>query len=157
MTHLARDWPALIEKNTGILDAERIALFRQAATSQITGATAAVIRASSWRIKDNHTIDEIQKALLLEIAARAKPDEAVYLLQLVEWSGEANLQWAFKILKALPIREVAPQMLEQVLQALVPYGERKIDLPRDVLGHVLMQLVPVPDLDLFHHSREWES
>ncbi|MCI0625347.1 MAG: hypothetical protein L0387_27500 [Acidobacteria bacterium] len=154
--HLAREWPVLIEKNTEIGDERRIELFRKATGSHIAGASAAVVRLMSSQALGNKAISDTEKALLLEIAAQAAPDEAFNLLQLVEWSGEANLPWAFQILQALPIRDVASEMLERVLQALVPYGERKKDPPGDLVEHVLKQLVSVPNLDFFHHSREWD-
>lgn len=156
-THLAREWPVLVEKNSQIGDAQRIELFRKAASSQIASASAAVVRIMSSRALDNKAINDAEKALLLEIAARAAPDEAFYLLQLVEWSGEAALPWAFQILQILPISDVAPRMLEKVLQALVPYRERKTHPPCAIAHHVIKQLVSVRDLDLFHHSREWDA
>jgi hypothetical protein len=57
----------------------------------------------------------------------------------------------------MPIREVAPSMLEHLLQALVPYRERTTAPPLAIVRHVLKQLVTVEDLDFHHHSREWNA
>ena len=48
-------------------------------------------------------------------------------------------------------------MLEQVLQALVPYQERETSIPQSVFCSVVMQLDDVPDLDMYNYSREWEA
>ena len=154
---LAHAWPALIENNTRIRDAQRVELLRKGANSGISGASAAVIRAISGPRREDRALNDAEKSLLLEIAARASADEAFYLLQFVEWSAEANLPWAFQILEALPLGDVAPGMLERVLHALVPYKERKTSPPLSIIHHVLTQLISVRDLDLFHHSREWDA
>ncbi len=156
-TYLAREWPSLIEKNNQIGDAQRTDLFRKAAKSQIAGASAAVVRVLSSRALENKAINPTERALLIEVAGRATAEEASYLLQLVKLSGEANLPWAFEILQTLPVGKVAPHMLKQVLQALVPYRERNTHPPRDIVHHVLKQLVSVPNLDLYQHSREWDA
>jgi hypothetical protein len=156
-THLAREWPALIENSRGIGDAPPIGLFRKAVSSQAPGASAAVVRLLASRARDDKVLDDEEKALLLEIAALSAPEAALGLLQLTQWSTDANLPWAFQILEVLPIREVAPRMLEQVLQALVPYRQRSTSPPLAAVRHVLKQLVYVEDLGFFEHSREWNG
>jgi hypothetical protein len=154
--HLAREWPALIEKNSQVRNGRRFELFRKAVGSRIPGAIAAIVRTMVALIRENQLLSDAEKALLIEIAPRAGVEEGDALLRLVEWSGEANLPWTFQILEALPIRDVAPRMLKQVLEALAPFRQRRISPPRAIVQHVLRQLVSVPDLDLFHHRREWD-
>jgi hypothetical protein len=156
-THLAREWPALIENCLGIGVASPIGLFRKAVSSQAPGAIAAVVRFLASRARDGQVLDDEEKALLLEIAARSAPEAGLGLLQLIQWSTDANLPWAFQILEALPVREVAPRMLEHVLLALVPYRERTTAPPLAIVRHVLKQLVSAEDLDFHHHSREWNA
>ena len=153
---LASAWPALIETNRQIGDPQRMDLFRKAVRSRMTGAGAGVVRHMASQASEGTAFNDDEKALLLDIAAQAGAEEAFRLLQLVELSSDANLPWTFQILKALPIREIAPRMMEQVFQALVPYRERKTIPPPSIVRHVLAQLVPAPDLDVFRHQREWD-
>jgi hypothetical protein len=116
-----------------------------------------VIRALAWKARQDQPLSEAESRLLLEIAARATDKEAHGLLELVEWCSDVNMPLGIQILEALPIRRVAPTMVEQVLTALVPYRERKTPIPEDVVRSVVMHLIDVRDLDEFHHSDQWEA
>ena len=157
-TPLSREWPALLEKNIEIGTAKKTGLLQKAAQSPLADVCSAVIRSLSWQCQQDQALSEAEKTLLIQIASKAKANEAFYLFQFVEQSSDANLPWAFQILEILPVGELAPQpgMLEKVLKALVPYQERKTHVPTATIRHVLMQLVKVQELDVYHHSREWD-
>src|SRR5262249_28941403 len=96
-----------------------------------------------------------------EIAGGAHAEEALNLFLLVEWSNDANLAWAVRILEALPIQDLlskpesAALLLPQLLAALVPYRQRKTSIPRATIQRVLKQFVSVAELDVGARSREW--
>jgi hypothetical protein len=156
-TLLSHAWPALFEKNSAAGTAKQIELFQMASRTSLAGVSSAVIRALGWNARQNQPLNEAKQNLLLEIAAKATDDEVLNLLELIEWCSDANMPLAIQILGILPIRRVAPKMLEQVLQALVPYQERKTPIPQTVVRSVVMQLEDVPDLDMYNYTREWEA
>jgi hypothetical protein len=157
---LARDWPALVEKNSQVSEPRKSEMFGMVVRSHIPDAREAVIQAFTWRARDGAAVAESDGALLVEIAARADAEEAFHLLQFVEWSNHANLAWAIRILETLPIRELLAKperdrLLPHLLTALLPYRRRPAPLPRSTIQFVLKQLISVPELDIDVQSREW--
>lgn len=155
-THLSHAWPALFENNSAANEAKQIELFQIAINTSIPEVRSAVIRALAWKARQNQPLYEALTQLLLDIAAKATEQEAINLLDLVEWCSDANMALAIQILQKLPIKQLAPRMILKVLEALVPYQERKTPIPREVVRSVVMQLVDVPDLQL-REVHQWES
>ena len=158
---LTQFWPALVEKNQEVSESRRTELFTVAVRCQIPEASGAVIQALLRRARDGAALCEREGALLLELAGRAEVDEAARLLQFVEWSNDANIDWSIAILESLPLRkllssqEAAARLLPHLLAALVPYRQRRSPMPRSTMQHVLKQLVSIPELDLDRQTREW--
>jgi hypothetical protein len=159
-TPLSQEWPLLLEKNPAVGDAKQIELFQMAARMSLAGVSSAVSRFLAWKARQDHSLSEAERILLIEISGKATEEQAMNLLDLVAWCSDANAALAIQILETLPIRKLASKIPEQVLRALVPYRERNPPLPQAAVRSVVMQLIDVPDLDqldMFSHSREWEE
>jgi hypothetical protein len=154
---LAQAWPSLVEKNPAVDEAKRLELFQDAARASVAGASSAAVRALAIKSRQEQPLNEAEQRLLLEVAGRASDEESLSLLQLVEWCGDANTQLAADILKALPIRKIAPRMLSEILQALCPFRERKAPLAPAVVHAVVSQLDAVSDLGVFSGLRVWKQ
>lgn len=154
-TPLSHAWPALFDKNSAAGETKKIELYHLAAKTTVPGVSAAVIRALAWKARLDQPLSDAETIVLLEIAEEATQEETLELLGLVAWCSDANMAWAILTLEKLPIGRFAHQMLDQVLEALVPYQERKTPIPPTVVRAVLMQLVDVPDLEM-REARQWE-
>ncbi|MGO8764934.1 MAG: hypothetical protein ACLQSR_07335 [Limisphaerales bacterium] len=155
-TNLSQMWPALFEKNSAANEEKQIEFFQIAIKTSIPGVQSAVIRALAWKARQNQPLCEVLIKLLMDIAKEATEQEAMNLLDLVEWCSDANMVVAVHILQNLPVKRHAPRMILKVLEALVPYQERKSLLPPEVIHSVVMQLVDVSDLQL-HEAPQWNS
>jgi len=155
-SQLSHAWPALFEKNAAASEAKQIELFHTAINSSILGVRSAVIRALAWKARQNQPMCDALTNLLLDVAAVPTEQEAIDLLDLVEWCSDVNMALAIRVLEKLPIKLHAPRMVLKVLEALVPYQERKTPLPQQLVRSVVMQLVDVRDLQL-HEALQWES
>ena len=155
-TPLSHAWPALLDNNPLADDAKQIELFRMATRTTLAEVGSAVIRALAWKARQEQPLSDEARMLLLEIASKATQTEASNLLELVAWCSDINQSLAAQILEVLPIQRVAPKALEQVLQALAPFQDRTTPLPLEVIRSTVMRLIDVPDLDILHHSREWD-
>jgi hypothetical protein len=154
---LSLAWPALVEKNADVDDAKQLELFQKAAHASLAGASSAAVRALALKSRQEQPLSEAAKKLLIEIATRANDEEAGNLLQLVEWCSDSNVTLATRILKALPIRRIAPKMLARILEALYPIRERKLPFPAEVVRGTVSQLDTVSDLGTFDDLQAWET
>ena len=155
-TPLAHAWPALFDKNSAVGEKKQIELYHVAARTAAPGVSSAVIRSLGWKARQQQPLSGPENELLLEIAEKATEQPTRELLGLVAWCSDANMTLGIQIMGKLPIGRFAHQMLEQVLEALVPYQERNTPIPPAVMRKVLMQLVDVPDLEM-SEARQWET
>lgn len=155
-TPLTYTWPALFEKNSAAGEAKQIELYRIAAKASVPGVNSALVRALGWKARQDQPLSEALGRLLLDIAGKATEQQTLEFLGMIAWCSDANMVLAIQILEKLPISRFAHKMLEQVLEALVPYQERKTPIPQAVVRVVVMQLLDVPDLEM-RESRQWET
>lgn len=153
---LAAAWPTLLEANPSLKAEERLALLEQAACSRNEAVRVGLIRSISSRVLKGEIPDVREQALVIDMTTKASVNEASALLQLVKWSDDSNVSWSFPVLEKLPLGTLADLTLEFIMEALIPYKERKTLPPKKTVKHVLTQLVSVPDFDIHHHHREWE-
>jgi hypothetical protein len=155
-TPLKCAWPALVAGNLQAESPERIELYRRGIQSPVASVSSSVIRALTFQARQNQPLREAEQTMLLEKAAKASVEDAFWLLQFVQWSGEANFPLALRILESLPLRQVAPRVLWQILDVLVPNPGRKIVIPQPITRRVLLDLVDVPKLDFDRHGLKWD-
>ncbi len=152
---LLREWTALIESGQ-LPTATKFDLFEKAVEAKVEGARVAVIRQLGGEAQANTLLDSRCQKLLFEIAAEPDHTEAIYLYQLITYSSETNLPWAFKLFEKLAERPLAPSSLGSCLSALMPFQPRQTAPPADLVVRVFSQLVSIPDLGFFEHGHVWQ-
>jgi hypothetical protein len=158
-TPLLCAWPALVAGKLQVGDTKRIELYRRGIQSPVPSVSSSVIRALTLQARQNEPLSESEQSMVLEKAANAKAsvEDATFLIHFVQCSGEAHFPLALRILESLPLQEVAPRMLWQILDVLVPNPGRKLVMPQPIVRRVLLDLVDVPKLDFDRYGLKWDA
>jgi hypothetical protein len=153
---LVQSWPALMEANPLCSENDQIELFRKGVETGNANSTISFISKLARRAQLNESLPNSVTALLIELAEKASQEETLFLLQLVSWSSDENVDVCFRILEKLPIRKFASDLMGHVLEALVPHQRPRAAHPTTLIKHILKQLIEVPQIDLREHSQQWD-
>jgi hypothetical protein len=152
---LVREVPVLVCENSALTESERFSLLAKTARSPAPGAAVSTITYCLWRMHQASYAPMTKEAeLLFELAARPDADIATSFLHFCERAEEPALELACRILETIPFACLPSHVAGEIWAVLVPYRQRSVPLPKDVVAHLLRQLVAIPKLELHQH---WEQ
>lgn len=140
----------------GLTDQARLfPLLQAAAVHPRPEVRRGVIDYFRFRDRKDMVLNDAEKALLEEMAAKAGANEIMAFVELVQWAGKSCASWGFQLLATLPLSAAGAGANGEILAALNPYHAGEVVPPLSTVQHVLDSLVTVGEIKVDHYGGGW--